>query len=150
MKTRAFFLIIAALLCMQGSAQTLLPRPEAASIDPAHKVTVNSRKTVFKNIRKDQRTSLTACLAELPAANNGRRITLQLVNPSATADECDRQAYALTADKNGVRITAQAVQGLFYGLQTLCQLADSRGQVPYANITDRPRFDYRGLMLDCS
>ena len=32
MKTRAFFLILtAALLCMQGSAQTLLPRPEAAS-----------------------------------------------------------------------------------------------------------------------
>ena len=68
----------------------------------------------------------------------------------APADECDRQAYALNADKNGVRITAQAVQGLFYGLQTLRQLTDSLGQVPYANITDRPRFDYRGLMLDCS
>lgn len=151
MKTRAFFLILtAALLCMQGSAQTLLPRPEAASIDPAHKVTVNSRKTVFKNIPKNQRVSLTTCLADLPAPNGGRRITLQLTAPVAPADECDRQAYALTADKNGVRITAQAVQGLFYGLQTLRQLTDSLGQVPYANITDRPRFDYRGLMLDCS
>ena len=151
MKTRAFFLILtAALLCMQGSAQTLLPRPEAASIDPAHKVTVNSRKTVFKNIPKNQRVSLTTCLADLPAPNGGRRLTLQLMNPVSQDSGCDRQAYALTADKNGVRITAQAVQGLFYGLQTLRQLTDSLGQVPYANITDRPRFDYRGLMLDCS
>ena len=151
MKTRAFFHILtAAFLCMQGSAQTLLPRPEAATFDMDHKVAVNSRKTVFKNIRKDQRASLTECLAGLPAANGGRRITLQLTAPVAPADECDRQAYALNADKNGVRITAHDVQGLFYGLQTLRQLTDSRGQVPYANITDRPRFDYRGLMLDCS
>ena len=151
MKTRAFFLILtAALLCMQGSAQTLLPRPEAASIDPAHKVAVNSRKTVFKNIPKNQRVSLTTCLADLPAPNGGRRLTLQLMNPVSQDSGCDRQAYALTADKNGVRITAHDVQGLFYGLQTLRQLTDSRGQVPYANITDRPRFDYRGLMLDCS
>ena len=150
MKTRAFFFIIAALLCMQGSAQTLLPRPEAARFDMDHKVAVNSRKTVFKNIPKNQRTSLNECLAGLPAANGGRRITLQLTAPVAPADECDRQAYSLNADKNGVRITAHNVQGLFYGLQTLRQLTDSRGQVPYANITDRPRFDYRGLMLDCS
>ena len=151
MKTRAFFLILtAALLCMQGSAQTLLPRPEVASIDPAHKVTVNSRKTVFKNIPKNQRASLTECLCGLPAAKGGRRLTLQLVNPVSQDNGCDRQAYALTADKNGVRITASDVQGLFYGLQTLRQLTDSLGQVPYANITDRPRFDYRGLMLDCS
>ena len=151
MKTRAFFLILtAALLCMQGSAQTLLPRPEAATFDMDHKVAVNSRKTVFKNIPKNQRVSLTTCLADLPAPNGGRRLTLQLMNPVSQDSGCDRQAYALTADKNGVRITAQAVQGLFYGLQTLRQLTDSLGQVPYANITDRPRFDYRGLMLDCS
>ena len=123
MKTRAFFLILtAALLCMQGSAQTLLPRPEAATFDMDHKVAVNSRKTVFKNIPKNQRTSLNECLAGLPAANGGRRITLQLTAPVAPADECDRQAYALNADKNGVRITASDVQG------------SSMVRRPYANL----------------
>ena len=109
MKTRAFYLITAALLCMQGSAQTLLPRPEAATFDMDHKVAVNSRKTVFKNIPKNQRASLTECLGGLPAAKGGRRLTLQLTAPVVPADERDRQAYALTADKSGVRITASDV-----------------------------------------
>lgn len=44
--------------------------------------------------------------------------------------------------------------GLFYGMQTLIQLinADKRGyaSIPCGNISDAPRFSYRGLHLDVS
>ena len=38
--------------------------------------------------------------------------------------------------------------GLFYGLQTLLQLADERGNLPCVSIEDHPRYRYRGLHLD--
>ena len=39
--------------------------------------------------------------------------------------------------------------GLFYGLQTLRQLEDHR-KLPYVDITDQPKYAYRGIMIDCS
>lgn len=61
----------------------------------------------------------------------------------------DAEGYRLTVGKDTVTLSAPSVQGVFYGLQTLCQL-DSGGVIPNVEIIDRPRFAYRGLMIDCS
>jgi hexosaminidase len=62
--------------------------------------------------------------------------------------------YDLHVAEDGIRITASEPAGLFWGVQTLRQLvpiaadADSGWAVPATRISDRPRFAYRGAMLD--
>jgi hexosaminidase len=61
------------------------------------------------------------------------------------------ESYALTVDADIVRITGADAAGLFYGVQTLGQLitpVDDGWHVPAVTITDAPRFEYRGVMLD--
>ncbi len=62
-------------------------------------------------------------------------------------------AYHLAVDKNGVHIDGDNETGVFYGIQTLIQLlplpSDTKTlSIPEVQIKDRPRFAYRGLMLD--
>jgi len=69
-----------------------------------------------------------------------------------------REGYELAVTGTGVTIQAEHPAGLFYGVQTLRQLlppaVESRAPrpgpwpVPAVRITDRPRFAYRGAMLD--
>ncbi|WP_330330583.1 beta-N-acetylhexosaminidase [Streptomyces sp. NBC_00536] len=60
------------------------------------------------------------------------------------------EGYELTSDANAVTLTAHTPAGLFYAVQTLRQLvpAAGGGLVQGGTITDRPRFAYRGAMLD--
>ena len=60
------------------------------------------------------------------------------------------EGYVLTATKKGVEIQAKSGAGLFYGVQTLLQMATDGNQIALGTITDEPRFEYRGMMLDVS
>jgi len=66
-----------------------------------------------------------------------------------------KEGYALTVTPSEVRIKANEAAGAFYGLQTLLQLMTPDGDAggkwaPCVEITDYPRFGWRGLMLDVS
>lgn len=59
------------------------------------------------------------------------------------------EGYRLKCENRRVYINAKTENGLFYGLQTLKQmLLQTDGKIPYAEIEDYPRFNYRGYMLD--
>ena len=58
------------------------------------------------------------------------------------------EAYELRVDATGVRIRAAAPAGLYYGLATLSQLLAGGRSIAALRIVDRPRFPWRGLMLD--
>ncbi|TXL89108.1 beta-N-acetylhexosaminidase [Streptomyces sp. IB2014 016-6] len=70
------------------------------------------------------------------------------------------EGYRLESDRDGVTLTAREPAGLFHGVQTLRQLLpaaverDSRQRGPWkvagGTITDKPRYAYRGAMLDVS
>jgi hexosaminidase len=71
------------------------------------------------------------------------------------------EGYELTVATNGVIIRAPTQAGLFYGVQTLLQLLPPEifsanvvknfgWQIPCVQVTDQPRFKWRGLMLDVS
>ena len=74
------------------------------------------------------------------------------VNPSASGEE-----YQLTVTRDSVRISGSA-EGVFRGVQTLRQLLppaiesdmrlDGPWTIPPVTIDDRPRFAWRGSMLD--
>jgi hexosaminidase len=78
----------------------------------------------------------------------------------AAPDGGGAEGYRLDVTADGVLIRARTATGLFYGVQTLRQLlppAIESGTVrpgpwtvPGGSITDRPRFPYRGAMLDVS
>ena len=61
------------------------------------------------------------------------------------------QAYKLTLVKNGITILANAPPGLFYGAETVVQLARPSGAnlwLPEAEITDWPDVQYREVFWD--
>ncbi len=66
------------------------------------------------------------------------------------------EAYGLTIGPDRIRIRASSPIGAYHALQTLRQLAlagrreDGVMELPQAEITDAPRFPWRGFMLDCS
>lgn len=65
-------------------------------------------------------------------------------------EEQGGSAYRLICAPGGVELTAGAVAGVVAGLETLWQLARGpRLELPEAAIDDRPRFAWRGLLLDC-
>lgn len=77
------------------------------------------------------------------------------------ADDLAAEAYRLRVNRDGIRIEAGGYAGGFYALQTLRlalpaaieSLAPVEGAdwaVPAMEVTDSPRFAYRGLMLDVS
>ena len=83
--------------------------------------------------------------------------SIVLTANAANANQGD-EGYELTVAADGVRIAASKPAGLFYGVQTLRQLlpwsieyeaARPRSiAVPLGKIQDRPRFVWRGAMLD--
>lgn len=59
------------------------------------------------------------------------------------------EGYTIKCENRRVFVNAKTETGLFYGMQTLCQmLLQTNGKLPYTEITDYPRFSYRGFMLD--
>ena len=71
------------------------------------------------------------------------------------------EGYTLKVTPGRIILSANKSQGLFYGIQTLMQLLPPKDnsyehtqniqfKIPCVDITDYPRFGYRGMMLDVS
>ncbi|MDR0302546.1 MAG: beta-N-acetylhexosaminidase [Treponema sp.] len=65
------------------------------------------------------------------------------------------EAYKLIIKHDGITVSAAAGKGMFNALQTFRQLMlshyrDGSLALPCAEITDYPRFPWRGFMLDCA
>jgi hexosaminidase len=84
-------------------------------------------------------------------------INLDLVNDKSLGDE----GYKLNVTSTSVSISANKPAGLFYGMQTLFQLMPKEIEsnsvvknvnwnIPVCNVSDNPRFGWRGLMFDVS
>ena len=89
-----------------------------------------------------------------PTTPNGA-IRFEIGSPGADAGD---EGYELTITATGVRLLAATPAGMFYGVQTFRQLLPAsvewRAARPHAlsvatgRIADRPRFGWRGAMLD--
>lgn len=75
-------------------------------------------------------------------------ISLQIVDELPDIDS--PEGYVLEVSKRGVLLQALSVRGLHYGVQTMLQMLTDENRLPCGTITDEPRFDYRGVMLDVS
>lgn len=84
-----------------------------------------------------------------------------LLTSKGAGSKLGAEGYELVIHTNTVTIRAPAEAGLFYGAQTLLQLlppdvfgtnasTNADWRMPCVQITDWPRFPWRGLMLDVS
>ena len=91
------------------------------------------------------------------ATGNAIRFTLNSAADKSLGDE----GYKLTVTPNHVILSANKPAGLFYGAQTILQLLPKEVEskkvvnnvswvMPAVEITDYPRFGWRGLMFDVS
>src|SRR2546427_1629567 len=61
------------------------------------------------------------------------------------------ESYELVISESGAKLTAPSPLGVLHGLQTFLQLVETSPNgfaVPVATIKDRPRFPWRGLLID--
>lgn len=147
----------AALLLFSACEEKLVDHvnlvPQAVSVDIQNgSLPLNSLKSI--QVPDDwkatathfaEKLSKTAHLTLSVGTNNAPITILKNTN-------LDKEAYKLEITTSGVTIEANSIQGLNHALSTLHQLilTATNEKLPVLTINDKPRFGYRGLMLDCS
>jgi hexosaminidase len=92
---------------------------------------------------------------------NSSTAAFRFVLNKTTDKEIGDEGYRLSVKSTGILVTANKPAGLFYAAQTIWQLLPQEienntsaktvsWQIPLVEITDYPRFAWRGLMFDVS
>lgn len=143
----------------------VIPRP--ANVKSADGVFTLTGETIIV-AGSPELTGMARYLADLLAPATGLKLAVQSAGPAeagivlrldAAANRLGDEGYTLVCSPKGVTITGARPAGVFYGVQTLRQLlpveVEQRGKVegvawtvPCVSIEDRPRFKWRGYLLD--
>ena len=150
-----------------AQAQTLIPKPLRYTAGEGS-FTFSAGTRVSCNALPDSlRTEAERFIADFNAASG---LSIQAADDASAAVVCEvaaddqlgAEGYRLDVTPERITVQAHTSAGFFYAFQSLkMQLPlnvmagqpDSRVTaytVPAGEITDRPRFGYRGFMLDCS
>ena len=131
----------------------IIPEPVSVKEQPGH-FTLTTATTATATVDSFGReASWLIDHLHLQQAKGSKRIIL---TTPADRNILRAEGYTLSITPSTIRISANTSAGIFYGIQTLLQLtpADAApGQpvnIPCVEITDYPRFGWRGLMLDVS
>ena len=150
-----------------GSPSRVVPEPVSMTIGGAPFVLRDSVSIVVDagNAEAARTAGLLALILRpstgfaVPISTTGASVRGAIVLQLSGDGELGPEGYRLTAGPDSVRITANAPAGLFHGVQTLRQLLPPQIEshlilspmswtVPGVTIMDRPRFAWRGAMLD--
>ncbi len=151
-----------------NAAPALIPQPESLRDLPNAAPFTLTAATVIRPDGSPEAAAVAAYLAEALAPATGFKLTigqtagagairLQKIAPQPALGA---EGYQMQVMADGVTIQAPSAAGLFYGAQTLRQLFPTEiyTKTPQAGVTwvapaviirDRPRFAWRGLMMDC-
>ncbi|AUD02920.1 glycoside hydrolase family 20 protein [Spirosoma pollinicola] len=164
MKHLLFLLLLSSTVLAQSDNQyNLIPFPARFSgqeghftatantrivVSPATDATVKAVAQTFAGQAKTTNGLALAVVPASPALAKGANIFFTLNKKLNLGDE----GYKLTITPARVLAEAATAKGLFYAAQTMRQLLPVSAAVPATMpacaITDKPRFGYRGLMLD--
>jgi hexosaminidase len=153
MKTHLFSTLLLA-LGLSLHAQSIIPKPIKLKTDNSKSFQISPTLTL--SAPDAFVPSITAGLPgfTLTSAENAQ---LTITKDSSIQHP---EGYNLTISNNGINILASTPSGAFYATQSLRQLMPaevfsddsppSKIELPYTEITDHPRFGWRGIMLDSS
>lgn len=161
----AILLLYTSILNGQSMKIDIIPSPqkilipdfaENFSIDEYLNITSNhfQNKDVQKSFRLLE-NELNSLLGTNISKKDGCLIELNLIDDFLMEDEIstlnDDEAYILDINQNHIVISAKNPKGLFYGSQSLIQLAEhNKGILPIGKIIDWPDLKYRGISDDIS
>lgn len=149
----------------QSNDIAIIPEPvsmvkKTGTFNLPARVTVLAAKTggmqqVVDELR--QKLKVTGTVVDVQTKFVAPNITLAISN--STDATIGKEGYRLTVTPKNISIKANQPAGLFYGLQTLFQLfpkeiesttpvKNVKWTIPCVDITDYPRFAWRGLMFD--
>ena len=177
MKKLSFFLFIALVIAgtLSANAQRaeydVIPLPKEVKVDSANVFVLKngmgvsfdaSSEEIFRNVvfLRQWVEETTGISLKLTPTDKKAAIRLSLdykeAKDEAEAEltEQQKEAYRIKVDKKGISIMARQPIGLFRAIQTLrkslpvMKNADMV-ELPYVEIFDEPRFEYRGVLLDC-
>ena len=177
MKKLSFFLFIALVIAstLSASAQRaeydVIPLPKEVKVDSANVFVLKngmgvsfdaSNEEVYRNVLffRQWIEETTGITLKLAPGDKKAAVRMSLDYPKAKGEvesdltEQQKEAYMIKVDKKGIAIIARQPIGLFRAAQTLrkslpiVKNAD-KVELPYAEIFDEPRFEYRGVLLDC-
>ena len=177
MKKLSFFLFIALVIAstLSASAQRaeydVIPLPKEVKVDYANVFVLKngmgvsfdaSNEEVYRNVLffRQWVEETTGITLKLAPGDKKAAVHMSLDYPKANGEvesdltEQQKEAYMIKVDKKGIAIIARQPIGLFRAAQTLrkslpiVKNAD-KVELPYAEIFDEPRFEYRGVLLDC-
>ena len=103
--------------------------------------------TDFSNIQ----TLLTSELSKNEDIQISEKSTRKIVISKIKGENSlGEEGYILDIKPNTITISGNSYGGVFYGVQTLLQLIslDSTAKIPCGKITDKPKYAWRGFMLD--
>lgn len=160
MKKHLNYFTLLLLLCLMNLSVVqagIIPKPMSL-IEKSGQFVLNGQTKVYTNLDGKERImmfdylsssplKLTETKEELP----GNVVNLILKNDTLAFPSAE--SYQLEVSPTQITITAKGGAGLFYGVQSLLQLAEeTSGQftIPAVLIDDTPRFEYRGMHLDVS
>jgi hexosaminidase len=151
-----------------ASEPSIIPLPQQLSIESG-RFSIDSSTRIYLSSESPGLKSAAEYFAALILQSSG----IELPISQLPADEIPANAislvladqrlgdegYELAVTRDGIQITATTSQGIFYGLQSVRQLLPPQVestepvkglelQVPLVQIEDRPRYAWRGLMLD--
>ncbi|MGO8720599.1 MAG: family 20 glycosylhydrolase [Acidobacteriaceae bacterium] len=162
------FLFLLGIFDASAQHRALLPRPQRAVYGSASLSTKNLTIQLLSNAAPEDRYAaerLSSCLVPKNSlkivAESGPpsspTITLNrtgpvdaLPQPGEKPGPDSREAYSMVITKRGGEIKAKSSAGIFYGVQTLCQLVEADGTIPEVKIEDWPALAYRGVLVDMS
>jgi len=146
-------------------SQSIIPLPQSMKMKEGH-FTINESTKLYMNLKGKDKRMMRKYLQTLPyefliggSKDNKNIIKLNIITEKKnekgkSCSETDKQKYTLNISSQQIEITASDAIGIFYGIQSLLQLTRHTSATTYnvacAEITDYPRFKYRGLMLDVS
>ena len=177
MKNLSFFLFVALAIAgifsanAQRAEYDVIPLPKEVKVDSANVFVLKngmgvsfdaSNEEVYRNVLffRQWVEETTGISLKLTPTDKKAAVRMTLDYPKAKGEvesdltEQQKEAYMIKVDKKGIAIIARQPIGLFRAAQTLrkslpiVKNAD-KVELPYAEIFDEPRFEYRGVLLDC-
>ena len=159
---KVFLIVSTLLLFIQTHAQIfpLIPFPNRIQ-KVAGTFSINENTVIFANNSSNEANYLQHYLLDnyglkikiVYEVNKVNNVISFLLAP-AKIDVNDKEKYQLNIDSNSIKIFAVDNAGIFYGIQTLIQLLPIEKtnvlNIPCLQINDGPRYQWRGMHLDCS